>query len=73
MNFVATLLAMTLIDKLGRKTLLLIGGVGMVVCLSGVAGVFASGRFRGALIFFLAGYTASFALSSGSVIWGLYV
>jgi SP family arabinose:H+ symporter-like MFS transporter len=41
----------------------------MVVCLSGVAGVFANGRFRGALIFFLAGYTASFALSSGSVIW----
>jgi SP family arabinose:H+ symporter-like MFS transporter len=69
MNLVATLLAMTLIDKLGRKTLLLIGCVGMVVCLSGVAGVFASGRFRGALIFFLAGYTASFALSSGSVIW----
>jgi MFS transporter, SP family, arabinose:H+ symporter len=69
MNLVATLLAMALIDKLGRKTLLLIGCIGMVVCLSGVAGVFANGRFRGALIFFLAGYTASFALSSGSVIW----
>lgn len=69
MNLVATLLAMTLIDKVGRKTLLLIGCVGMVVCLGGVAVVFASGRFRGGLIFFLAGYTASFALSSGSVIW----
>ena len=29
MNLVATLLAMTVIDKLGRRTLLLIGGVGM--------------------------------------------
>jgi MFS transporter, SP family, arabinose:H+ symporter len=69
MNLAATLVAMTLIDKLGRKTLLLTGCVGMVLCLGGVAGIFASGRFRGALIYFLTGYTASFALSSGSVIW----
>jgi MFS transporter, SP family, arabinose:H+ symporter len=69
MNLAATLVAMTQIDKLGRKTLLLTGCAGMVVCLSCVAGIFASGRFRGALIFFLTGYTASFALSSGSVIW----
>ena len=69
MNLAATLVAMTLIDKLGRKTLLLIGCVGMVICLSGVAAIFATGRFRGSLILFLAGYIASFALSSGSVIW----
>lgn len=68
-NLAATLLAIALIDKVGRKTLLLIGCVGMAVCLTGVAVIFASGRFRGALIFFLTGYTASFALSSGSVIW----
>lgn len=69
MNLGATLLAMTLIDKLGRKTLLLTGCVGMVVCLSGVSTIFATGSHRSALIYFLAGYTASFALSSGSVIW----
>ena len=40
MNLAATLLGMSLIDKLGRKTLLLIGSVGMTVCLSGVAAVF---------------------------------
>jgi len=68
-NLVATLLAMTLIDKLGRKALLLIGCVGMTVGLSGVAAIFFTGRWHGALIYFVTGYTASFALSSGSVIW----
>ena len=38
MNLIATLFAMTLIDKLGRKTLLLIGSVGTALCLAGVAG-----------------------------------
>ena len=68
-NLLATLLAMTMIDKLGRKTLLLIGSIGMTICLSGVATVFATGHWRGALIFFVAGFIASFALSSGSVLW----
>ena len=68
-NLVATLLAMTLIDKIGRKTLLLIGCVGMTIGLSGIAAIFITGRWRGALIVFMTGYTASFALSSGSVIW----
>jgi MFS transporter, SP family, arabinose:H+ symporter len=68
-NLVATLIAMTLIDKIGRKTLLLIGCVGMAIGLSGIAAVFFTGRGRGALIYLMTGYTASFALSSGSVIW----
>jgi sugar porter (SP) family MFS transporter len=68
-NLVATLIAMTLIDKIGRKTLLLIGCAGMTIGLSGIAFVFVTGRWHGALIFFVAEYTATFALSSGSVIW----
>src|SRR5271168_4488764 len=40
MNLFATLLAMTLIDKLGRKTLLLVGSAGTALCLSGVAMIF---------------------------------
>lgn len=68
-NLVSTLAAMSLIDKLGRKTLLLIGCVGMVIGLSGIATIFETGRWRGALIFFVGGYTASFAMSSGAVIW----
>ena len=68
-NLMATLLAMTLIDRIGRKALLLIGCVGMTIGLSGVATIFITGRWHGALIYFVTGYTASFALSSGSVLW----
>jgi SP family arabinose:H+ symporter-like MFS transporter len=68
-NLVATLIAMTLIDRFGRKKLLLGGCVGMALCLSGVAWVFSTGLHHELLIYFLTGYTASFALSSGSVIW----
>ena len=68
-NLVATLIAMTLIDKLGRKTLLLIGCAGMTTGLGGIAFVFMTGQWRPALIYFMTLYTASFALSSGSVIW----
>ncbi len=68
-NLVATIIAMSLIDKIGRKALLLIGSVGMAVGLSGIAYIFATGRWKHMLIFFMAEYTASFALSSGSVIW----
>ena len=41
-NLLATFLGMALIDKLGRKTLLLIGALGMVVALVGVGAVFAT-------------------------------
>jgi MFS transporter, SP family, arabinose:H+ symporter len=68
-NLLATLLAMAVIDKLGRRTLLLIGCAGMTVGLSGVAIILAMGRWHSALIFFVMGFTASFAFSSGSVVW----
>lgn len=69
MNLCATLLAMTLIDKLGRRTLLLIGGVGMTFCLSGVAAVFFTHQHQGSLVWLLIAYIAFFAISQGSVIW----
>jgi sugar porter (SP) family MFS transporter len=69
MNLFATLLAMTVIDKLGRKTLLLIGSVGMVICLSGVAQIFFTQRNQSRLVWLLVGYIAFFAISQGAVIW----
>ena len=69
MNLVATLLGMSLIDKLGRKTLLLTGAVGMTFCLSGVAVIFFSHQHQGLLVWFLVAYIAFFAISEGAVIW----
>ncbi len=68
-NLVFTLVAMSLIDKLGRKTLLLIGSVGMAVCLGGVGAVFYSEQHQELLIVFLVAYIACFAISIGAVIW----
>jgi len=69
MNLLATLLGMSLIDKLGRKTLLLIGSVGMAFCLSGVAAVFFTHTHAGLLVWLLVGYIGFFSVSQGAVIW----
>ena len=69
MNLAATLVGMSLIDKLGRKTLLLIGAVGMTLCLSGVAVIFFSHQHQALLVWFLVAYIAFFAISQGAVIW----
>lgn len=69
MNLLATLFAMALIDKLGRKTLLLWGSVGTAVCLSGVASIFFMNRGQEYLVWFLVAYIAFFAVSQGAVIW----
>ena len=68
-NLVFTLVAMSLIDKLGRKTLLLIGSVGMALCLGGVGMVFYTEQHQNLLIIFLVVYIACFAISIGAVIW----
>ena len=69
MNLVATLFGMTLIDKLGRKTLLIIGSVGTALCLAGVAEIFYRHTHQNYLIWLLVTYIAFFAVSQGAVIW----
>jgi MFS transporter, SP family, arabinose:H+ symporter len=69
MNLCATFLAMAVIDKLGRKTLLLIGSVGLVACLSGLAAVFLTQQHQNFLLWLLIAYIAFFAVSQGAVIW----
>ncbi|HTB96796.1 MAG TPA: sugar porter family MFS transporter [Terracidiphilus sp.] len=68
-NFLFTLLGMTLIDKVGRKTLLLIGAVGTAACLAGVAWVFATKSHQSMLLWLLVTYIGFFAVSQGAVIW----
>lgn len=69
MNLVATLIAMALIDRVGRKTLLLFGSVGTALCLAGVAAIFSLNRGQEYLVWFLVAYIAFFAVSQGAVIW----
>ncbi len=68
-NLLFTMIAMSLIDKVGRKKLLLTGAVGTALCLSGVAGIFLSHRHEDLLVWLLIGYIAFFAFSQGAVIW----
>ena len=69
MNLLATLLGMSVIDKLGRRTLLLIGSVGTAACLFGVSWVFFTHSHQSSLLWFLITYIAFFAISQGAVIW----
>jgi MFS family permease len=68
-NLVFTMVAMSLIDKVGRKKLLLIGSVGTALCLAGVAAIFLAHRNEQLLVWLLIGYIAFFAFSQGAVIW----
>ena len=68
-NLVFTIVGMSVIDKLGRKTLLLVGAAGTASCLAAVSWLFASNSHPGALVWVLITYIAFFALSQGAVIW----
>lgn len=68
-NLIFTLIAMTVIDRVGRKKLLLIGAVGTAACLFGVSGIFFSHQHQHWLLWLLIVYIAFFAFSQGAVIW----
>lgn len=69
-NLVFTLIGMSVIDKFGRKKLLLVGSVGMTFFLGMVAKTFL-GEANGSLmmVVYLIGFIAFFAFSQGAVIW----
>ncbi len=68
-NLVATLLGISFIDRLGRKTLLLIGAVGTGFSLAGVAYVFTINQHLKLLLPLLISFIVFFAFSQGAVIW----
>jgi sugar porter (SP) family MFS transporter len=69
-NFMFTLLAMRFIDKFGRRTLMLIGSIGLIITLGLVSRAFYTESFGGmAVPVFLFIYIAFFAFSQGAVIW----
>ena len=71
-NLIFTLVAMRIIDRIGRKKMLLIGSLGMSFFLALFAWAFLGQHFEGKLLMFLLlGFIAFFASSQGAVIWVL--
>jgi MFS family permease len=68
-NLVATLVAMSVIDKIGRKKLLLTGTVGLAFCLAAITAIFFTHQHMGWLLWLLMIYIALFAISQGAVVW----
>jgi sugar porter (SP) family MFS transporter len=68
-NLAATLLGIYLLDRAGRRTLILIGSVGTAAALLGVALIMATDAARAWLLPLLIAFIASFAVSQGAVIW----
>ena len=71
-NGIFTILGMLLIDRVGRKKLLITGSIGMSVCLGLIAKTFYTHSFSGyGLLLLLLVYIMFFAFSTGAVIWVL--
>ena len=69
-NFIFTLLGVNIIDRFGRRKLMLVGSVGLIVTLGLVARAFYLQEFGGMLVpVLLFVYIGFFAFSQGAVIW----
>ncbi|HCD51088.1 MAG TPA: MFS transporter [Balneolaceae bacterium] len=68
-NLVFTMLGIVLIDRAGRKTLMLIGSVGYIVTLAVVSWAFYTGAGGTIVVIFLFGFIASHAVGQGAIIW----
>ena len=69
-NLLFTMIAMSVIDKIGRKILLLGSArYGTAACLAGVAAIFFTKQHEDWLLWLLVSYIAFFAFSQGAVIW----
>jgi sugar porter (SP) family MFS transporter len=69
-NLIFTMISMNLIDRFGRRTLMQIGSVGLIVTLALVARAFYVQDFSGMTVpLLLFAYIAFFGFSQGAVIW----
>ena len=68
-NLLFTFVGLYLIDRLGRKTLLIIGSLGYILSLSMVAWAFYAAASPAFLLSFLLVFIASHAIGQGAVIW----
>ncbi len=68
-NLIFCLIGMSMIDHVGRKSLLLVGAAVTFLCLAGVAWIFISNTHQSLLLALLVTYIGFFSLSQGAVIW----
>jgi len=68
-NLIFTFVGLYLIDRIGRKTLLIIGSLGYIISLAMVAYAFKTGASPAFLMTFLLMFIASHAIGQGAVIW----
>jgi sugar porter (SP) family MFS transporter len=68
-NLIFTFVGLYLIDRIGRKTLLVIGSIGYIISLAMVAFSFKTGASPAFLMTFLLMFIASHAIGQGAVIW----
>ena len=68
-NLIFTMAAMTVIDRFGRKRLMIIGSIGYILSLSAVAYAFYTETGGALLLISLLVFIASHAFGQGAVIW----
>ncbi len=67
---IVLIIAMNFIDRFGRRSLMIVGSVGLIIFMSLIAWTFYGKHFDGpGIIYFLLGYMFFFGLSDGIVIW----
>jgi len=71
-NLTFTIIAMALIDKIGRKFLLLTGSIGMTIFLGLFSFVFFKNIGGFMPLIFMISFVACFAFSQGAVVWVLF-
>lgn len=68
-NLIFTIIGMSLIDKFGRRQLLIIGSIGYIISLSIVAWAFKTNADAIILLSFIIIFVASHAIGQGAIIW----
>lgn len=69
-NLIFTIIAMTIIDRFGRRSLLILGSFGLTFFLAMIARAFFLNKFDGSsVMWFLVGNQIFFAMSQGTIIW----
>ena len=67
---IVLIIGMFFIDRFGRRSLMLLGSVGLIICMSLIAWTFYGNHFDGpGIVIFLLAYMFFFGLSDGIVIW----